>query len=673
MMSIIFTPAMRFLRGLRISHKFLLVALAFSIPLIGMVALLVQKMNQEMQLASAKQAALSEISQLTQVSNQLQAYRSLRHMQQVGNKQLGSELSKLGDTLQSQFQNQTGLADLQSDWQALQTVSAEIKPAKLFTMHSELLQKLRLRSQQLATQSQLALDSDSLVHQLIQVRLNQLPLLENYIAILAGRGAAYIDSGLMEAGEELELSSTHMLSNLEIRKLREQIQQLKQSHSELTQAQTQADSTLASLEMFLNRAKDEVLASVNQTSGKEFYGAASTGLHQLSELEQALDQVLAQRLQLAAQQLQSQSLLHASAIVLLLLAAAYLFIAIYLALSRELQTLAVAVTKTSAGDLQSEVQSKGKDELAELTNAIGKMNLNLSQIVDNIRQGAQHISDISYELHGENNDLFQRTEAQAQALQQTAATLEQLTSTVIENTTHLERANQLVCTSAEQTEQGQQVMQASLQAMQNVIRYSEKIEEIVGLMDGIAFQTNILALNAAVEAARAGNHGKGFAVVANEVRRLAQGSAEAAKEIKELISSSSSAVTTSSKQLQRADQTMQAIANNVSTLHELIAQITRAGQEQSTAIAHVNQAITEIDQWTQQNSVLVEQASHSAEQLEQESHTLIDAVSKFKTRLSQPGGTVNTIHLVHSEEPNHKVLSLKSGRKALRARVANLK
>ncbi len=667
MMLTLFAPAMRFLQGLRISHKFLLVALAFSLPLLGMVGLLLQKMNQEMHLAKSRLSSLTEISQIAQFARHLQYYRGMRHMQLQGNKQIEAELSQQTSQIQSEFQELPALSTLQPALLAAVNPAPEIKAAKLFSNQTELLQKLRQHSQLIANQSQLAQTSDSLSHQLIQIKLNQLPQLENYIAILAGRGAAYIDSGLMEPGEEVELSSTHMLSSLELRKLRATLQELAQDYPELSQAQKQASTALDNLEQFLNRSKDEVLASVNQTSGKEFFTAGNTGLQSLQSFATELDKVLAQRLQLAADELQGQFSLSAAAILSLLLIAAYLFIAIYLALSRELQTLAVAVTKTSAGDLQSEVHSKGKDELAELTNAIGKMNLNLSQIVENIRQGAQQISDISYELHGENHDLFQRTEAQAQALQQTAATLEQLTTTVIENTTHLERANQLVCTSAERTGQGQQVMQASLQAMQNVIRYAEKIEEIVGLMDGIAFQTNILALNAAVEAARAGEQGKGFAVVANEVRRLAQGSAEAAKEIKDLITSSSAAVTSSSKQLQQADSTMQEIASNVHQLHELIAHITRAGQEQSTAIAHVNQAINEIDEWTQQNAVLVEQASHSAEQLEQQSHTLVDAVSKFKVRILPASAALNPIHLVSQETSTQKVYSLKQSRKALRA------
>lgn len=667
MMLKLFAPAMRFLQGLRISHKFLLVALAFSIPLLGMLALLVQKMNQEMQLAQTRISSLAEITQLMQFSSQMQHYRGLRHMQLQGNKQIEPELNQLSQQIQSQFPALGTLREAQPALSTLLHPAGDSKAAGLFKQHNEFLHKLRLHSLELARQSQLAQTSDTLSYQLIQIKLDQLPLLENYVSVMAGRGAAYIDSGLMEAGEEVELSSTHMLASLEIRKLRAGLKELTQAHSELAAAQHAATTALDSLEIFLNRSKDEVLASVNQTSGKEFFNSSQQGLQQLQQFSLALDQVLAQRLQRAADDLQAQSSLSAIAILALLVIAAYLFLAIYFALSRELQTLAVAVTKTAAGDLQNQVHSKGKDELAELTNAIGKMNLNLSQIVGNIRAGAHHINAISHELHGENHDLFQRTESQAQALQETAATLEQLTSTVHENTAHLQRAEQLVCTSAAQTGQGQQVMQASLAAMQTVIRYAEKIEEIVGLMDGIAFQTNILALNAAVEAARAGEQGKGFAVVANEVRRLAQGSAEAAKEIKDLIHSSSAAVTSSSQQLQEADSTMRAIASNVGKLHELIAHITAAGQEQSSAIAHVNQAINEIDEWTQQNAVLVEQASHSAEQLEQQSHTLVDAVSQFKICPATKSSGGATLQLVSQEQHAPKVVPLKAKRQAISA------
>jgi methyl-accepting chemotaxis protein len=258
------------------------------------------------------------------------------------------------------------------------------------------------------------------------------------------------------------------------------------------------------------------------------------------------------------------------------------------------------------------------------------MNDSLVRIVGEVRNGTDTIASASSQIAAGNLDLSGRTEQQASSLEETAASMEQLTATVKQNADNARQANQLAVTASGVALKGGSVVAEVVGTMGAINASSRKIVDIIGVIDGIAFQTNILALNAAVEAARAGEQGRGFAVVAAEVRNLAQRSAAAAKEIKTLIGDSVDKVEEGSKQVAQAGKTMDEIVDSVKRVTDIMAEITAASQEQSSGIEQVNQAITQMDQVTQQNAALVEEAAAAAASLQEQANNLSQAVSVFK-------------------------------------------
>ncbi|MBI3229659.1 MAG: HAMP domain-containing protein [Burkholderiales bacterium] len=292
---------------------------------------------------------------------------------------------------------------------------------------------------------------------------------------------------------------------------------------------------------------------------------------------------------------------------------------------------AVEIAKTVAsGELTSHVEVKGKDETSELLAALKEMNDSLVRTVADVRSGTETITVASHEIASGNADLSARTESQASSLEETASSMEELTSTVKQNADNARQANQLAFSASSIAEKGGTVVGEVVSTMGSIKESSSKIVDIIGVIDGIAFQTNILALNAAVEAARAGEQGRGFAVVAAEVRSLAQRSAGAAKEIKALIGDSVEKVDRGSKLVDEAGHTMSLIVTSVKQVADIMGEITAATQEQSNGIEEVNQAITQMDEMTQQNAALVEQAAAAAESLQEQAERLSQAVSIFK-------------------------------------------
>jgi methyl-accepting chemotaxis protein len=305
------------------------------------------------------------------------------------------------------------------------------------------------------------------------------------------------------------------------------------------------------------------------------------------------------------------------------------------AITRPLQRAVRLAEAVAAGDLSSDIVIDSDDETGQLLKALKRMNDGLVDMVGRVRQSADSIATASQEIASGNHDLSSRTEHQASAVQQTAASMQQMTATVQQTAESSRQASQLASAATEVAGRGGDVVQRVVTTMGEISASSRKIADIIGTIDGIAFQTNILALNAAVEAARAGEQGRGFAVVAGEVRLLAQRSAEAAREIKGLIGASVEKVEAGSHLVGEAGTTMSDIVTQVRRMTDLMAEINASANEQSSGIGQVNQSVASIDQGTQQNAALVEQSAAAAESLQQQAAGLLDVISQFKTTAQQ--------------------------------------
>ena len=333
-------------------------------------------------------------------------------------------------------------------------------------------------------------------------------------------------------------------------------------------------------------------------------------------------------------------------------------------ITRPLKEAVKVAESVAEGDLTTRSSlPTTKDETGQLLDSIGRMQNNLARIVSQIRLGTDAIATASSEIASGNLDLSSRTEEQASSLEETASSMEELTSTVKQNADNARQANQLAVSASEVASKGGTVVSQVVDTMGEINTSSRKIVDIISVIDGIAFQTNILALNAAVEAARAGEQGRGFAVVAGEVRTLAQRSAAAAKEIKGLIGDSVEKVQTGSQLVAEAGTTMTELVDGVKRVADIMAEITAASLEQSDGIEQVNQAVTQMDQVTQQNAALVEEAAAAADSLQDQAKQLAQAVSVFRIGSNMAAAVVQA-------KPQHRAISSNAAAAAAPARSA---
>ncbi len=298
---------------------------------------------------------------------------------------------------------------------------------------------------------------------------------------------------------------------------------------------------------------------------------------------------------------------------------------------RQAMELAVNTTESVAqGNLTTVIPLDGKDEVTQLMQSLEHMQTSLAAVVRKVRDGSETVSTASAEIAQGNQDLSGRTESQASALEETAASMEELSSTVKQNADTAQQARQLSGNASIVATQGGEMVAQVVQTMREINDSSRQIADIISVIDGIAFQTNILALNAAVEAARAGEQGKGFAVVASEVRALAGRSAEAAKEIKSLITASVAKVEQGTAQVDLTGSTMQEVVSAIQRVNDLMGEISAASKEQAAGVSQVGEAVTEMDQTTQKNAALVEEMAAAATSLKVQAQTLVQAVAVFK-------------------------------------------
>lgn len=319
--------------------------------------------------------------------------------------------------------------------------------------------------------------------------------------------------------------------------------------------------------------------------------------------------------------------------------------------------------RVAQGDLTNRIEVKSKDEIGELMLALRNMNDSLLDIVNRVRSGTATIATGSAQIAAGNQDLSSRTEQQASSLEETASSMEELTSTVRQNGDNANQANRLAVSASDIAVKGGAIVNEVVAMMENISESSKKMAEIINVIDGIAFQTNILALNAAVEAARAGEQGRGFAVVATEVRTLAQRSANAAREIKALIDESVGKVEAGSKLVNQAGETMTEIVHSVQRVTDIMTEINAATREQVEGIEQVNQAVSQMDQVTQQNAALVEEAAAATESMQGQARELVQVVSVFNTGQSVSSALVEPLQstkVIKSVVPVRHLSSVKT-------------
>jgi methyl-accepting chemotaxis protein len=366
---------------------------------------------------------------------------------------------------------------------------------------------------------------------------------------------------------------------------------------------------------------------------KKLFDSASEHLLKLVDLNSAGSQASSQDAETAYTTARNTML---AAVVLALALVATASIWLIRSITRPLNKALEAADRVASGDLSGTIDTTSTDETGQVLRALDRMQSSLALVVSNVRQNSESVATASAQIAQGNQDLSQRTEEQASALEQTAATMEQLGATVRNNADNAQQANQLAQGAFTVAAQGGEVVSKVVTTMQGINDSSRKIGDIISVIDGIAFQTNILALNAAVEAARAGEQGRGFAVVAGEVRTLAQRSAEAAKEIKTLIGRSVEQVEQGTVLVDQAGKTMGEIVTSIRRVSDIVAEITSASVEQSSGVQQVGDAVGQMDQVTQQNAALVEESAAAAESLKTQAQQLVQVVAVFK--LSERGG-----------------------------------
>ena len=387
-----------------------------------------------------------------------------------------------------------------------------------------------------------------------------------------------------------------------------------------------APVALGIVELALKGNKDEAIQKMNDAC-RPLLAALVKSAEAYADASHAEARQLAQEAE-AAYTLQRNLLMAAS--LLAVAAALVAGVLVTQSITRPIVQAVELAENVAAGNLSGRAEARGHDELSQLLVVLDTMRQNLAGIVSQVRQSSDSIATGSAQIATGNADLSMRTEQQASALQETAASMEQLNSTVKQNADNARQANQLALGATAVAVKGGEVVGEVVSTMQAINASSKKIADIISVIDGIAFQTNILALNAAVEAARAGEQGRGFAVVAAEVRNLASRSADAAREIKSLIASSVQRVEQGTALVDRAGSTMTEVVSAIQRVTDIMAEISAASHEQSAGVSQVGEAVTQMDQATQQNAALVEQSAAAADSLKQQAVQLVQAVAVFR-------------------------------------------
>ncbi len=637
----------RFLGQLKLAHKFLVLGVIALLMVALPATVAVRDELSIWQAARGEAAGIAPAGHILQLVQLSQQHRGLSANVLGGNEALQGEREKrqtaIGQLL-PQVRASLGALNtpaLGAEWQAIETEWAELSRAvasrgvtgpQSFARHTALIERQLGLLESVTDASGMSLDPHSHSYFLIQSVLVHLPRLTETLGQTRAQGSLALARGEVGTAQRAQLAALTELSRAHLRQARRSLDKAVAAepaygaplNTPAQQAWQQAEAAFALTDQAI------VQAEVPSMAATDYFGTLTRQIDaQFALITTAFDQLsvtLRERERSASRGL----LFIAGGLVVFMALGAALMWAIARSTTVAIAQAVKVAQTVAAGDLTSHIDVRGRDETAQLLQALKTMNDGLAQVVSQVRQGSDHIATGSSQIATGNADLSQRTEEQASNLQQTAASMEQLTSTVQQNAETARQASAIVRGATDAAREGGQTVGQVVTTMEAISQSSRRIHDIIGVIDGIAFQTNILALNAAVEAARAGEQGRGFAVVAAEVRNLAQRSAEAAKQIKQLIGESVDRVEAGTALVADAGASVGRIVDQVAQVNQLIETIASASAEQAGGIAQVGNAVAQLDQVTQQNAALVEESAAAADSLQGQAQRLAALVGHFR-------------------------------------------
>lgn len=641
-MRLFLKPGMALMRGLRFRSKIVLMAIVLLAPLSWLTgqALLSSHELLESTRLEARGSPLLHLS--VDVVAQIQKHRGLVNRQLAGDTGVTGELAKTRSDLKAAEEAlQSALLErpefeLGALWQPVRQVIDRLvqgevpgNAAQSFRLHTEQIEAMRGLITRAAEVSGLLLDPEGPPFHLMHFSVEPLVAWTESLGQLRGRGAALLRKGEASADDHAEILAQVRVLNEVIASAEEIIAALKRTGEPAPEG---FDAALAATRDYAHLAESSLAAGPLNGSAAAYFDAGTAAITQALGTGQSAIHRLQTLLDERAQRLQALWLIQLAVSIGTVLGVAYLTAVFFRTSFGAIGALQRSVNLLAAGDFARQVRLRGTDELSVVGQSLDAMTGRLSEMVADVRSNSSMVAQAGLSLAADTKALSERTEAQASSLEQTTASVEDLSTAVRKNAQGAEAASGMAARVQAIAEQGGSAIQSAVTAMQDIQTSSSRVQEIVGVIEGLSFQTNILALNAAVEAARAGEQGRGFAVVASEVRSLAQRSAESAREIKSLIAASSQHVSSGVTQIDGASQTFAEIVQGIRDVATRVHEIKTSTAEQSSGLDQIAQAVRHIDEITQRNAQMVESAFKSSSQLSGRAELLSAAVSNFKLR-----------------------------------------
>ena len=632
---------------LRLSHKFGLLALLGALMLAPPMTYYL--VDAEAELASTRQevaglqpsAALLKLIRLTQqhrgltatvLGGKAEAEGQRAERQREVDQALGEFAALAAGIEDPKFAE--GWQQVQQQWKTLsaQVAQRQLAAPASFAGHSALVELQLDLHGRIVSHYGLDLDPEPVSYHLVIATMTQLPQLAEQLGKLRGSGAGILARGQATVADRAMLGGLSESARGEMHRLLTTLERALEHDPALRERMAgPIEQARAGVERTREMLRTELIEAEALTlSSAEYFQATTKAIDQVFAVHGLASEALAGALQVRTARLQRTEWLVIGLSVLMVGLCGLLARSIVRTILQATDDARRMAERIAAGDLSPEPLRAGEDELGRMVQAMEAMRLSLTEVVGTVRENAVSVAAASAQIAQGNIDLSSRTEQQAAALQQTAATMDQLGSTVSHNADHAREADGLAREASTLASRGGEMVSQVVGTMGGISEASRKIGDIIGVIDSIAFQTNILALNAAVEAARAGEQGRGFAVVATEVRNLAQRSAEAAREIKALISTSVERVEQGVSLVDQTGRSVGEVVASIRRVSDIVAQISAASAEQSTGVAQVGQAVTQMDRATQQNAALVEQSAAVAGTLKSQAEQLVDAVARFR-------------------------------------------